>query len=54
MESIDLKKPLFQCTLGDLKAILIDIQIGGNPEITSDKVNKRYVYGIAGLAKLFG
>jgi hypothetical protein len=52
--NIDLEKPLFQCTLGDLKAILIDIQIGENQEITSDKVNKRYVYGIAGLAKLFG
>ena len=54
MESIDLEKPLFQCTLGDLKAILTDIQIGENQEIISDKVNRRYVYGIAGLAKLFG
>lgn len=54
MESIDLKKPLFQCTLGDLKAILTDILIGENQETISDKVNKRYVYGIAGLAKLFG
>ena len=54
MENIDLSKPLFQCTLGDLKIILSDVLISTNFETMPEKTSKNYVYGIQGLAKLFG
>lgn len=43
-DNIDLDKPLTLCTLRDIQAI-VDKQ---------ERSNKHYVYGIAGLAKLFG
>lgn len=54
MDNIDLSKPLFQCTLGDLKIILSDVLMSTNFETMPEKSTKNYVYGIQGLAKLFG
>ena len=54
MDNIDLNKPLFQCTLGDLKIILSDVLMSTNIETMPEKATKNYVYGIQGLAKLFG
>lgn len=52
----DLNKPLFQCTLGDFKEvlgmILKDSELENEGKMTSTP--KHYVYGIAGIAKLFG
>ncbi len=53
MDNVDLEKPLFQCTIGDLKAILSDLYVNNNQAVRPDKSAKHYVYGIAGLAKLF-
>ena len=53
---INLDKPLFQATIGDLKEVLTmalnDIEL--ESEGKTKAVPKRYVYGIAGIAKLFG
>lgn len=53
---LDLEKPLFQATLGDLKEVLTialnDIQLESDGK-TSPKPKKHFVYGIAGLAELF-
>lgn len=53
---INLDKPLFQATIGDLKEVLTmalnDIEL--ESEGKTKTVPKRYVYGIAGIAKLFG
>lgn len=54
MDNSDLNKPLFQCTLGDLKIILSDVLMSTNIETVPEKATKNYVYGIQGLAKLFG
>lgn len=52
---INLDKPLFQATIGDLKEALTmalrDIEL--ESEGKTKTAPKRYVYGIAGLAKLF-
>lgn len=51
-----LEKPLFQATIGDLKEVLAmilkDNELESEGKATSTP--KRLVYGIAGLAKLFG
>lgn len=52
-ENIDLEKPLFQCTIGDLKALLSDLYVN-NSQAVPEKTTKHYVYGLAGLAKLLG
>ena len=53
---INLDKPLFQATIGDLKEALTmalkDIEL--ESEGKTKTAPKRYVYGIAGIAKLFG
>ena len=54
MDNIDLSKPLFQCTLGDLKIILSDVLMSTSFETKPEKATKNYVYGIQGLAKLLG
>ena len=54
MEKIDLSKPLFQCTLGEFRAMLLDVKMNYLLEPSSDKASKHYVYGIAGIAELFG
>ena len=52
---LDFQKPLFQATIGDLKEAftmaLRDIEL--ESEGKTKTAPKRYVYGIAGLAKLF-
>lgn len=52
---LDFQKPLFQATIGDLKEALTmalrDIEL--ESEGKTKTAPKRYVYGIAGLAKLF-
>ena len=54
MDNIDLNKPLFQCTLGDLHAMLSDFLVNQQLESSPNNVSKHYVYGIAGIANLFG
>ena len=53
---INLEKPLFQCTLGDFKEVIAmvlkDSELESEGKMTSTP--KHYVYGIAGIAKLFG
>lgn len=52
---LDFQKPLFQATIGDLKEaltmVLRDIEL--ESEGKTKTAPKRYVYGIAGIAKLF-
>ncbi len=52
---LDFQKPLFQATIGDLKEALTmalrDIELESEGKTKS--APKRYVYGIAGIAKLF-
>ena len=52
---INLEKPLFQATIGDFKEVLTmalkDIEL--ESEDKTKTAPKRYVYGIAGIAKLF-
>ena len=52
---INLDKPLFQATIGDLKEALTMAlrDIESESEGETKTAPKRYVYGIAGLAKLF-
>ena len=54
MDKIDYSKPLFQCTLGDLHAMLADILLNQQLESSPEKSPRHYVYGIAGIANLFG
>ena len=49
-----LNKPLFQCTLGDFKAILSEVLRDNELESLTAPPQKQYVYGLAGLMKLFG
>lgn len=49
-----LKKPLFQASLGDFKAILSEVLRDHELEALAAAPPKRYVYGLAGLMKLFG
>ena len=49
-----LNKPLFQCTLGDFKAILTQALRDNELEALAAAPPKKYVYGLAGLMKLFG
>ena len=54
MENEILNKPLFQCTLGDFKEILTQALRDNELESLATAPPKRYVYGLAGLMKLFG
>ena len=54
MENEILNKPLFQCTLGDFKNILIQALRDNELEALAAAPPKKYVYGLAGLMKLFG
>ena len=48
-------KPLFQCTLGDFKAILSEVLREKQLESLADAPDqKRYRYGLAGIMDLFG
>lgn len=53
---LDLEKPLFQATIGDLKEVLAMILKDNELESEGKAAStpKRLVYGIAGLAKLLG
>jgi len=53
MEEI-LNKPLVSCTLADFKAILSEILRDNQLESLATAPPKKYVYGLAGLMKLFG
>ena len=51
----DFNKPLWQLTIGELVNILDSRQPKVVNEIVEQKINQtKYVYGIAGLAKLLG
>ena len=54
MESFDPNKPLFQCTLGDLKAVVAEAMRDNELEKLTAKPPKTYVYGLAGLMNLMG
>ena len=47
-----LKKPLFQASLGDFKAILSEVLRENELEALAAAPPKKYVYGLAGLMKL--
>jgi hypothetical protein len=47
-------KPLITCTLGDFKAILAEALREKELEDLTTAPPKKYVYGLAGLMKLFG
>jgi hypothetical protein len=49
-----LNKPLLTSTLGDFKAILTQALRDNELESLAAAPPKRYVYGLAGLMKLFG
>lgn len=49
-----LNKPLLTCTLGDFKAILDQSLRDNELEALAAAPPKKYVYGLAGLMKLFG
>lgn len=49
-----LNKPLLTCTLGDFKEILTQALRDNELESLATAPPKRYVYGLAGLMKLFG
>ena len=50
----DYRKPLFQATLGDLKDLIEEIIVPEHEIEPPIEVKKKYVYGLAGLAKLLG
>ena len=54
MENIDLNKPLFQCTLGEFKAIIVEVLHDKELENLAATPPKKYVYGLAGLRELLG
>ena len=53
---LNLEKPLFQATIGDLKELLTIVLRDDKLESEGKTVaaTKHYVYGIAGIANLFG
>ena len=53
---VNLEKPLFQATIGDLKELLTMVLKDNELESEGKEktATKHYVYGIAGIAKLFG
>lgn len=53
---INPEKPLFQATIADLKEVLAEVLKDNELESESkmSSTPKHYVYGIAGIAKLFG
>ena len=54
MDNIDLNKPLFQCTLGEFKAVIVEAFRDKELEDIAAKAPKRYVYGLSGLMELLG
>ena len=54
MENIDLNKPLFQCTLGEFNAIIVEALHDKELENLAATSPKKYVYGLAGLRELLG
>jgi hypothetical protein len=54
MENIDPNKPLFQCTLGEFKAVIVEALREKELENIAEAHEKKYVYGLAGLMKLLG
>lgn len=51
MNQLDLKKPLFQLTAGEF-LLLLKESVSEQPK--QEEAQKRLVYGIAGIAQLFG
>lgn len=51
MNQLDLNKPLFQLTAGEF-LLLLKESVSEQPK--QEEVQKRLVYGIAGIAQLFG
>ena len=54
MDNIDYSKPLFQCTLGEFKAVIVEALCDKKLDDIAAKAPKRYVYGLAGLMELLG
>ena len=54
MENYDPNKLLFQCTLGDIHSMLSDLAMNRQLEPSPENASKHYVYGVAGIAQLFG
>lgn len=57
--AVDLSKPLFQATLGDLQELLLQMVSDQallnqqEPPIAKTIPDKKYVYGLAGIQELF-
>jgi len=50
---VDYNKPVAMATLGELKELLEEVVCNAPQEVTPEK-KKTFVYGIAGIAALFG
>ena len=51
---MDENKKLFDITLGDLKEMVVEALMERDARQMAENAQKRYVYGIAGIAQLFG
>lgn len=54
MNELDLNKPLFQLTVGEFLTLLKQSIATSEGEPQHEEAQKRLVYGIAGIAQLFG
>ena len=54
MDNVDLNKPLFQCTLGEFKSVIVEAIRDKELESLAATPPKKYVYGLAGLRELLG
>lgn len=54
MDKVDLNKPLFQCTLGEFKSVIVEAIRDRELENLAATPPKKYVYGLAGLRELLG
>ena len=54
MDKVDLNKPLFQCTLGEFKSVIVGAIRDRELENLAATPPKKYVYGLAGLRELLG
>lgn len=54
--AMDYNKPIFSATLGDLREVLMDVLTDLNNQQPTEPLSrpKQLVYGIAGIAKIFG
>lgn len=54
MDELDLNKPLFQLTAGEFLHLLKQTSATDEGEPQQEETQKHLVYGIAGIAQLFG